>query len=58
MINPKFIAKIKNSEKEITGYYCPHHFDHGLKPAIIEVSEKVIIHNEIELETLRPAEDN
>ena len=59
MIDPKFTAKIKGSEEEITGYYCPHIFEGGKthEPAIHIIGARNIESAyEIELETLRPAE--
>lgn len=57
----KFTAKIKGSEEEITGYYCPYFFNDDIKPqpaiTVIE-DQKIVTTYKIELETLRPAEDN
>ena len=61
MIDPKFTAKIKGSEETITGYYCPHLFEGSKKhePAIIvHEANNISSAYEIELETLRPAEEN
>ena len=60
MLDPKFTAKIKNSEEEITGYYCTHLFEGSKKyePAIIVIeSMNIETAYEIELETLRQAEE-
>jgi len=58
--DPKFTAKIKDSEEEITGYYCPHFFEDSIEPqpaiTIIQAMN-ITTSYKIEPETLRPAEE-
>jgi hypothetical protein len=59
-LNPKFTAKIKNSEEEITGYYCRHIFGDDIThtPAITVIEAiNIEVTYQIEPETLRPAEE-
>lgn len=64
-LNPKFTAKIKGKDEEITGYYCMYFFENEKEflPAIqvVKTYPKKMIRNieehfKIEPETLRPAE--
>jgi len=54
---PIFKAIIKGTSNEVTGYYCPWHFQdtEGPVPAIHQIENNIIITSQIELSTLEKA---